>query len=65
MLKRIIHPSALLVTFITGLKLAFSRPQREHILRTADAIIVCEERKTLSGAVPAVGGRARRERGGG
>lgn len=48
MLKRIIHPSSLLVSFIVGLHLALSRPQREHILRTADAIIVCEERKTLS-----------------
>ena len=48
MLKRIIHPSALLVTFIIGLEMALSRPQREHILRTADAIIVCEERKSLT-----------------
>lgn len=38
----------MLVSFIVGLHLALSRPQREHILRTADAIIVCEERKTLS-----------------
>ena len=44
MLKRIIHPSPLLVSFIVGLHLALSRPQREHILRTVDAIIVCEAR---------------------
>jgi len=48
MLKRIIHPSALLVSFILGLQLALSKPQRKHLIRTSDAIIVCEERKTLS-----------------
>lgn len=48
MLKRIVRPSAFLVTFITLLHLHFSKPQRQHLLRTADAIIVCEERKTLA-----------------
>lgn len=48
MLKRVVHPSAFLVTFITLLQLNLSKPQRKHLLRTADAIIVCEGRKTLA-----------------
>jgi len=48
MLKRIVHPSAFLVTFVTLLHLNLSKPQRRHLLRTADAIIVCEGRKTLA-----------------
>ena len=48
MLKRIVHPSAFLVTFITLLQLNLTKPQRKHLLRTVDAIIVCEGRKTLS-----------------
>lgn len=48
MLKRIVHPSQLLVTFVTLLHLNISKPQRKHLLRTADAIIVCEGRKTLA-----------------
>jgi hypothetical protein len=48
MLKRIIHPSALLVSFMAGLELALSKPQRQHIERTVEGIIVCEERSTLS-----------------
>ena len=48
MLKRIIHPSAFLVTFITLLQLNFSKPQRKHLLRTAEAVVVCEGRKTLA-----------------
>ena len=48
MLKRIIHPSAFLVTFVTLLQLNLSKPQRKHLLRTADAIVVCEGRKTLA-----------------
>jgi len=48
MLKRIVHPSAFLVTFVTLLHLNLSKPQRRHLLRTADAIVVCEGRKTLA-----------------
>jgi hypothetical protein len=48
MLKRIVHPSRILVTFVTLLHLNLSKPQRKHLLRTADAIIVCEGRKTLA-----------------
>jgi hypothetical protein len=48
MLKRIVHPSGILVTFVTLLHLNLSKPQHKHLLRTADAIIVCEGRKTLA-----------------
>ena len=48
MLKLIVHPSALLVTFITLLHLNLSKPQRKHLLRTAEAIVVCEGPKTLT-----------------
>ena len=48
MLKRIVHQSAFLVTFVTLLHLNLSKPQRKHLLRTADAIVVCEGRKTLA-----------------
>jgi hypothetical protein len=48
MLKRIVHPSVFLVTFITLLQLNLTKPQRKHLLRTVDAIIVCEGRKTLA-----------------
>jgi len=48
MLKRIVHPSRILVTFVTLVHLNLSKPQRKHLLRTADAIIVCEGRKTLA-----------------
>ena len=34
--------------FIALLHLNFSKPQRRHLLRTAEAVIVCEERKTLA-----------------
>jgi hypothetical protein len=48
MLKRIVHPSAHLVTFIMLLRLNFSKPQVRHLQRTADALIVCEGSKTLA-----------------
>ena len=47
MLKRIVHPSARLVTFATLLHLNLSKPQRKHLLHTVDGVIVCEGRKTL------------------
>lgn len=47
MLKRIVQPSVLLVMFVMLLRLNLSKPQRKHLLRTADAI-VCEEQKTLA-----------------
>lgn len=36
------------LTFVLFLGLNLSEPQRKHLLRTADAIIVCEGRKTLA-----------------
>ncbi len=48
MLKRIVHPSTILVTFVLLLKLNLSKPQRKHLLPTVDAIIICEGRKTLA-----------------
>ncbi len=48
MLKRLVRPSAHLVAFVLLLRLNLSRPQQKHLLRTADGIIVCEERKTLA-----------------
>ena len=48
MLRRIIRPSSQLVSFISSLHLLMSRPQEKHLLRTVEALIVCERRKTLS-----------------
>ncbi len=49
MLKLIIHPSTLLLNFLLSLCLSLSKPQRLHVLRTVEALIVTDERKTLSG----------------
>jgi len=49
MLTRIVHNSAKLCTFINQLDLNLSRPQRQHILNLADALLVCEDEKTLAG----------------
>lgn len=49
MLKRIVHQSAKLLMFIGLLQLNLSKPQRRHVVRIADAVIVSEARhKTLS-----------------
>lgn len=48
MLTHIVHNSELLCAFIDQLGLALSQPQRRHILRLADALLVCESRKTLA-----------------
>jgi hypothetical protein len=48
MLKQLVRPSQLLLTFLLGLRLTFSKPQRGHLERTAESIIVCEGSKTLS-----------------
>jgi hypothetical protein len=48
MLTRIVHNSAKLCTFIDQLNLDLSRPQRQHILNLADALLVCEDEKTLA-----------------
>jgi IS4 transposase len=49
MLKLIIHPSRLLLNFILSLCLTLSKPQQKHLLRTVEALVVSEERKTLAG----------------
>ena len=48
MLTHIVHPSERLCAFFDHLDLALSQPQRQHILRMADALLVCESRKTLA-----------------
>jgi hypothetical protein len=48
MLKTIVHPSVKLVEFIVALKLALYQPQINHLQRVADALIVCDRRKTLT-----------------
>ncbi len=48
MLTRILHNSPALYTFLDQLDLQLSQPQRQHILNIADALLVCEDIKTLS-----------------
>jgi len=48
MLRRIVTNSVELVKFIFALGLTVSRPQKQHILNLADAIVVSEERKTIA-----------------
>ena len=48
MLSPIIHHSVQLVSFIGCLGLLLSQPQRAHLLRVLDGLLVSEKRKTLS-----------------
>ncbi len=48
MLTHILHNSEQLCAFIDQLDLGLSQPQRRHILNLADALLVCESRKTLA-----------------
>jgi hypothetical protein len=48
MLTRIVHNSPKLCSFIDQLELDLSKPQRQHILNLADALLVCEDEKTLA-----------------
>jgi hypothetical protein len=48
MLTRIVHNSPKLCTFFDRLNLQLSKPQRQHILNLADALLVCEDKKTLA-----------------
>jgi DDE superfamily endonuclease len=48
MLTRILTNSEALCTFVDGLGLQLSRPQRRHMLNLADALLVCEDEKTLA-----------------
>lgn len=50
MLKLIVQHSPQLLAFLCGLHLRLSKPQWQHVLRLADALIVSEARhKTLAG----------------
>ena len=48
MLPRIVHQSPELCTFFDQLHIEMSKPQRRHILNLADALLVCEDTKTLA-----------------
>lgn len=48
MLTRILHNSDRLQSFFNELGLDLSLPQRQHMLNMADALLVCEDTKTLA-----------------
>jgi hypothetical protein len=48
MLTRILHNSPQLCAFLDQLGLALHQPQRRHILNMADALLTCEDTKTLA-----------------
>jgi len=48
MLTRIVHNSEKLCTFVEQLDLKLSRPQRQHLVNMADALLTCEDEKTLA-----------------
>jgi hypothetical protein len=48
MLTRILHNSPKLCTFFDQLNLNLSQPQRQHFLNLADALLVCDDKKTLA-----------------
>jgi hypothetical protein len=48
MLTRIVHNSPELCTFFNELNVELHLPQRRHILNMADALLVCEDEKTLA-----------------
>jgi len=48
MLTRILHNSLKLCTFWDHLGIDMYKPQRRHILNMADALLVCEDAKTLA-----------------
>lgn len=48
MLTRIIHPSPQLCTFFDQLNLNLSKPQYQHLLNLSDALLACDDKKTLA-----------------
>ncbi len=48
MLTRILHNSEKLCAFLDQLDIELSQPQRRHMLNMADALLVCEDKKTLA-----------------
>ena len=49
MLTRILHNSSKLCAFFEELNIELSRPQRRHVVNMSDALVVCEDDKTLAG----------------
>ncbi len=43
MLKTIIQPSHWMINFVLLLQLRLSKPQRGHLVRLSEALIVCQE----------------------
>lgn len=48
MLTRIVHNSPQVCAFYDQLHLKLSKPQRHHLLNLMDALLVCEDEKTLA-----------------
>ena len=48
MLTRILHNSPRLCTYLDQLNLDLYQPQHRHILNLADALLVCEDKKTIA-----------------
>jgi hypothetical protein len=48
MLTRIVHNAEKLCTFVDQLELKLSHPQRQHLVNIADALLTCEDEKTLA-----------------
>lgn len=48
MLTRIVHPAPALENFLGSLNRDRFQPQRDHVLQLSDALLVCEEAKTLA-----------------
>ncbi len=48
MLTRIVRPSPALHTFLQPVMDHLTQPQQQHLLQLADALLVCEDRKTLA-----------------
>jgi len=48
MFTRIVHNSPKICTFFDSLNLDLSKPQRQHMLNLMDALLVCEDTKTLA-----------------
>lgn len=48
MLTHILHNSLALCAFLDQLPLELSKPQHQHILNLADALLTCEDTKTLA-----------------
>lgn len=52
MLTRIVHNSAKLCAFLDQMNVNLFKAQRQHLLNLADALLVCEDKKTLGALQP-------------